>query len=216
MTDFAPRTLRQRLIALGGVAAIVGVVMAALYLAGVFDSAAGEPATLVETPSVDGASDLEVGPLAGQIAPDFEVTDTDGKRHRLSDFRGQAVFLNFWATWCVPCQAELPEIDALQEEYGDRLATIEVDRGESPDKARNFLADVPRLDGGKGVSYTVNGLDPTEVVYKRYETLAIQVTPISVFIDERGFVTQLYNGQLDRDRMREFIEAALAGEVSTG
>lgn len=210
MTDFAPRSLRQRLIALAGVASIVGVVIAALWLAGVFDSAAGEPAALVDTPAVDGASDLEVGPLAGQIAPDFEVTDIDGKRHQLSDFRGQAVFLNFWATWCVPCQEEMPEIYALQEEYADRLAVIEVDRGESPDKARNFLDNLPRLDGGKGVRFTVNGLDPTEVVYKRYETLAIQVTPISVFVDARGVVTRLYNGQLDRDRMREFIEAALA------
>lgn len=211
MTDFAPRTLRQRLIALVGVGAIVGVVIAGFWLAGVFDSAAGEPAALVETPSVDGVTDADVGPRAGDIAPDFEVTDTDGKRHRLSDFRGRAVFINFWATWCVPCQAELPEIYALQQEYGDRLVTVEVDRGESPDKARNFLDDVPRLDGGKGVSYTVNGLDPTEVVYKRYETLAIQVTPISIFVDERGVVTQLYNGQLDRDQMRQFIEAAIAG-----
>jgi thiol-disulfide isomerase/thioredoxin len=216
MTDFAPRTIRQRIVALVGVGVIVGVVIGGLWLGGVFDSAAGEPATLVDTPIVDGASDLEIGPLAGQIAPDFEVTDVDGKRHRLSDYRGQAVFINFWATWCVPCQAELPEIYALQKEYGDRLVTVEVDRGESPETAGNFLDSVPRLDGGKGVSYTVDGLDPTEVVYKRYETLAIQVTPISIFVDARGVVTQLYNGQLDRDRMREFIEAALVGEVSTG
>lgn len=209
MTDFAPRTLRQRLIALVGVGAIVGLVIAALWLAGVFDSAAGEPAALVDTPSVDGV-EADVGPRVGEIAPDFEVTDTNGKRHRLSDYRGQAVFINFWATWCVPCQAELPEIYALHQEYGDRLAVIEIDRGESPDKARDFFDGAPRLDGGKGVSYTVNGLDPTEVVYKRYETLAIQVTPISIFVDERGVVTQLYNGQLDRDQMRQFIEAALA------
>ena len=69
---------------------------------------------------------------------------------------------------------------------------------------------MPRFDGGTGVSYTVDGLDPTEVIYGRYETLAIQVTPISVFIDEHGVVTRLYNGQLNRDQMREFIEAALA------
>jgi thiol-disulfide isomerase/thioredoxin len=209
MTDFAPRTLRQRLIALVGVGVIVSVVVGLLYFAGVFDSAAGEPTALVDTPSVDEVT-ADIGPRAGQIAPDFEVTDIDGERHRLSDFRGQAVFINFWATWCVPCQAELPEIYALQEEYGDRLATIEVDRGESPDKARDFLDGVPRLDGGTGVSYTVNGLDPTEVVYDRYGTLAIEVTPISIFVDERGVVARLYNGQLDRDQMREFIEAALA------
>ncbi|MEO8456212.1 MAG: redoxin domain-containing protein [Chloroflexota bacterium] len=208
MSDFAPRSLRQRFIALIGVAAIVGVVIAALWAAGVFDSTAGEAATLVDTPKVDGVAD--VGPQTGKIAPDFEITDIDGVRHRLSDYRGQAVFINFWATWCVPCRAELPEIYALQQEYGDRLATIEVDRGESVDTAKNFLSGVERLDDKKGVSYTVDGLDPSEVVYNRYETLPIQVTPISIFVDKRGVVTKLYNGQLKSDDMRAAIEQALA------
>jgi thiol-disulfide isomerase/thioredoxin len=215
MTDFAPRTFRQRLIALLGVVAIVGAVIGAFALAGVFDSPAGEPAALAETPKVEGAENLDIGPLAGQVAPDFEVTDFDGKRHRLSDYRGQAVFINFWATWCVPCQAELPEIYALQQEYGDKLVTVEMDRGESLDKARDFLDQVERLDGGTGVEYTVDGLDPTEVVYDRYQTLAIQVTPISIFVDKRGVVTRLYNGQLSADQMREFIDGALSGTVSS-
>jgi thiol-disulfide isomerase/thioredoxin len=212
MTDFAPRTLRQRLFALIGVGAIVGIVIGALWLAGVFDSTAGEAAALVDTPSVDGVTD--VGPRPGQIAPDFEITDFDGKRHRLSDYRGQAVFINFWATWCVPCKAELPEIYDLQQEYGDRLVTLEVNRGETVDNARNFFDGVDRLDDKKGVSYAVNGLDPSEVVYSRYETLPIQVTPISIFVDARGVVTKLYNGQINRDKMHDAIEQALAGDES--
>ncbi len=134
----------------------------------------------------------------------------------MSDYRGDAVYINFWATWCVPCQAELPEIYALQKEYGDRLKVIEIDRGETADKASNFLDGVGRLDGGKGVSFEVDGIDPTETLYKRYETLPIQVTPISIFIDARGVVTQLYNGQLDGDQMHQFVEAALAGDESGG
>jgi thiol-disulfide isomerase/thioredoxin len=212
MSDFSPRSLRQRLIALLGVGAIVGAVLAGLWAAGVFDSTAGEAATLVDTPRVDGVTD--VGPLAGQVAPDFEITDFDGKRHRLSDYRGDAVYINFWATWCVPCQAELPEIYALQQEYGDRLKVIEVDRGETADKASKFLDGVGRLDGGTGVSFEVDGIDPTEALYKRYETLPIQVTPISIFIDARGVVTTLYNGQLAADQMHTFVEKALAGDES--
>jgi thiol-disulfide isomerase/thioredoxin len=212
MTDFAPRTLRERFIALGGVTLIAGIALGALWLAGVFDTAAGEPATLVDTPLVDGAPGLEVGPRKGQVAPDFEITDLDGDRHRLSDFRGTPVFINFWATWCVPCLAELPEIYALHEEYGDRLVVLEVNRGESVDRARDFFENkVARFDGKKGVSFDVDGIDPTEVVYDRYQTLAIEVTPISVFVDARGIVSALYNGQLSGEQMREFIEAALAG-----
>jgi thiol-disulfide isomerase/thioredoxin len=212
MTDFGPRTLRQRFFALLGVGAIVGVVLAGLWAAGVFKSAAGEAATLVNTPTVPGVSD--VGPMAGQVAPDFELTDFDGNRHRLSDYRGKVVYINFWATWCVPCKAELPEIYNLQQEYGDRLEVIEVDRGETADKASAFFKGVSRLDSGTGVSFGVNGIDPTEALYKRYETLPIQVTPISIFIDARGIVTTLYNGQLTGDQMHADVEKALAGDES--
>jgi thiol-disulfide isomerase/thioredoxin len=212
MSDFSPRSLRQRFVALLGVGFIVGAVLAGLWAAGVFDSTAGEAATLVDTPPVAGVTD--VGPLAGQVAPDFEITDFDGQRHRLSDYRGDAVYINFWATWCVPCQAELPEIYALQEEYGDRIKVVEINRGETADKASKFLDGLGRLDGGMGVSFGVNGIDPTEALYKRYETLPIQVTPISIFIDARGVVTTLYNGQLTGDQMHAAVEKALSGDES--
>lgn len=211
MSDFAPRTLRDRLVALAGLVAIVGVVLAALFLGGFFDSDGdAEAADLLDTPIPDGLEDLEVGPKAGELAPDFELSDFDGDRHRLSDFRGQVIYLNFWATWCVPCQAELPDIDRLQTEYGDQLAVIEVNRGQSTSTARDFFDDVGTLDGDKGVSFAVNGLDPDETLYERYLTLPIQAMPISVIIDERGVVTELANGQLRYDDMKAAVDEALA------
>ena len=208
-TDFPRRTFVGRLLALVGVALIVGVAMLGLWAAGVFDAAEGEPAQLVDTPAVDGVADI--GPRAGQIAPDFELSDFDGDRYRLSDYRGKAVYVNFWATWCVPCRAELPEIYRLQGDYGDRLVVIEVNKAESVGKARDFFESLGRLDGGKGVSYTVDGIDPTAVLYDRYLTLPVDGLPISVFIDERGVVSKLYNGQMRYDDMKAAVEAALAG-----
>jgi len=211
MSDFAPRTLRDRLVALTGLLAIVGVVLAALYLGGFFDSDGdAEAANLVDTPIPEGLEDLKVGPKAGELAPDFELSDFEGDRHRLSDFRGQVVYLNFWATWCVPCQAELPDIDRLQSEYGERLAVIEVNRGQSTGTARDFFEALGTLDGGKGVDFAVNGLDPDETLYERYLTLPIQAMPISVIIDERGVVSELANGQLRYDDMKEAVDKALA------
>jgi thiol-disulfide isomerase/thioredoxin len=208
VSDFPRRTLRGRILALAGVALIVGAAMLGLWAAGVFETAAGEAATLVDTPSVDGVSD--VGPLKGQVAPDFEITDFNGKRHRLSDYRGKVVYVNFWATWCVPCQAELPEIYRLHKEYGDQLVVIEVNKAESAGKARDYFDNLGNLDGGKGVSYTVDGIDPTATLYARYHTLPIDSLPISVFVDARGVVSKLYNGQLNYDDMKAAVEEALA------
>lgn len=62
-----------------------------------------------EDPKVNEAGDSEeIGFAIGNIAPDFELTTLEGKTVRLSDYRGQRVFVNFWATWCPPCRAEMP------------------------------------------------------------------------------------------------------------
>ena len=162
--------------ALAGVAVIVGVAMLGIWAAGVFDTASGEAAALVDNAQRRWRLDLEVGPLAGQVAPDFEMSDFDGNRHRLSDYRGKVVYLNFWATWCVPCQAELPEIYRLHQEYGDRLVVIEINRGGVDRQGADFFENLGNLDGGKGVSFTVDGIDPTAALYDRYHTLPLQVT----------------------------------------
>jgi thiol-disulfide isomerase/thioredoxin len=205
-TDFPRRTLTGRVLALGGIALIVGLAMAGFWALGVFDTAEGAPAELVETPGVDGVT--EIGQKAGQIAPDFELSDFDGKRYRLSDFRGKPVYLNFWATWCIPCRAELPDIYKLHEEYGDDLVVIEVNKAEDQGQAEEFFDTLGRLDGGEGVSFTVNGIDPTAAAADRYTT--IPGLPISVFIDERGVVTKLFNGQMRYDDMKAAVEAMLS------
>ncbi|MDD5427925.1 MAG: TlpA disulfide reductase family protein [Candidatus Omnitrophica bacterium] len=60
----------------------------------------------------------------GQSAPDFSLTDTDGQKVNLSDFKGKAVILNFFASWCPPCRAEIPDFVELQEAYGDKGFTF--------------------------------------------------------------------------------------------
>jgi cytochrome c-type biogenesis protein len=209
MSELRPRTLRQRLIALLGVAAIVGVAMMLFSIGGLFKSPGGEAATLVDTPAVSGAPNLDIGSLAGPVAPDFEITDFDGHRHRLSEYRGKVVYLNFWATWCVPCKAELADIYQLQQQYGDRLIVIEINKAESADQARSFFSNLGRLDGGTGVSFTVNGIDPAATLYGRYHTLPIDTLPISVFIAASGVVTLQYNGQMSLSQMHNAVEQAL-------
>jgi thiol-disulfide isomerase/thioredoxin len=205
VTDLPPRTLRTRILALAGVTVIVGGAMGALWAMGVFDTAEGAPAELVQTPPVDGVS--EIGPIAGQIAPDFEISDFGGDRFRLSDYRGKVVYLNFWATWCVPCEAELPEIYRLHQEQGDELVVITINKGESVDRAKDFFDRLGRLDGGKGVNFTVDGLDPTSVVADRYARLGS--LPFSVFIDQRGVISRVNLGQMRYEEMKAAVEEAI-------
>jgi peroxiredoxin len=64
---------------------------------------------------------------AGQTAPDFALRDLDGRTVRLSDYRGQVVLINFWATWCVPCAAELPHLQRLYEQHqGEGLVILAI------------------------------------------------------------------------------------------
>lgn len=80
--------------------------------------------------------------LAAPAASAFELTDTQGKPHRLADYRGRWVVVNFWATWCVPCIQEIPEIAEFQREHG-KVAVIGVamDDGEAA-KVKRFAAKV--------------------------------------------------------------------------
>src|SRR6516164_4232880 len=67
---------------------------------------------------VDGALSRAAG--SRKAAPDWQLTDVDGKSVKLSDFKGKVIILNFWATWCPPCRAEIPGFVALQRKYADK------------------------------------------------------------------------------------------------
>ena len=82
-------------------------------------------------------------PKEGEAAPDFALPDVrePARVRQLSDYRGQVVLLNFWATWCGPCKQEMPEFQAAQESLGDQLVVLGVNYRESPEKAVAFLDD---------------------------------------------------------------------------
>ena len=208
----AGRSPQQRLIALGGLAAIVGVAVLLLWIGGVLGNQGGgegiEDALVLDTPPAEGRGELQVGTQKGQLAPDFEISDYNGSRHSLSDFRGQVVYVNFWATWCTPCLIEMPDIAALQEEFGDELAIITVNRRESLDAAETYFENLPLLDGGTGVSFTVDGMDPDDTLYDLYRAFAM---PTSFFVDPDGVISIVGHGLISLDQMRTAVNGALDG-----
>lgn len=85
---------------------------------------------------------LLAGIFAASAAAAFEVSDTQGKRHRLADYQGRWVVLNFWATWCVPCIQEIPEIAAFHKEHGTIVVIGVAMDAENPAKVKQFAAKV--------------------------------------------------------------------------
>ena len=155
----------------------------------------------VTTPTPPGRT---VGLEKGDVAPDFEFSSFDGDRMRLSDFRGRPVFLNFWATWCGPCRAELPRMEvALRDHAGDGLAIIAVNNGESIQTAERFLQ---KLD----VKLTAYAYDPAASVVRRYSILGF---PTSYFIDANGVITGVYATELSTKLMEDAIQEAIAGNA---
>ena len=78
-------------------------------------------------------------PWTGGATPALELADPDGKLHRLADYRGKTVLVNFWATWCAPCRAEMPSMERLRREMQGRpFVILAVNVGEGPRLAREF------------------------------------------------------------------------------
>jgi thiol-disulfide isomerase/thioredoxin len=132
-----------------------------------------------------------------ELAPDFTLETLEGPTVQLSDLRGRKVILNFWASWCAPCRAEMPEFERIHREYGDRLTILGVNIQEDRQTIERFLQEVP-------VSYPIL-LDPQGTTVRAYGIIA---QPATYWIDEQGRILERKYGAYTRaeldSRVREF------------
>ncbi|HBH3691021.1 TPA: redoxin family protein [Clostridioides difficile] len=134
---------------------------------------------------------------------DFTLTDQYGKTHKLSDYEGKVVFLNFWATWCPPCKEEMPYIEQLYKDYNKNnddvvilgVASPNLGREGSREHVVNFLKD-------QGYTFPVV-LDEDGALAYQY---GINAFPTTFIIDKEGYVTQYIPGAMDNATMASFIE----------
>ena len=118
-------------------------------------------------------------PDLGKNAPDFTLQNTEGKSINLSDFKGKTVILNFWATWCGPCQYETPFFQAVHNERANKGAVIlAIDIKESSATVKSFAAN-------KGISFPIL-LDTEAKVAQKY--CLPNVLPITIFINAEGII----------------------------
>ena len=148
-------------------------------------------------------------PKIGSTAPDFRLSNLDGtKEYSLRDFRGKVVLLNFWASWCTGCKAEMPEFIRLQEEYKDRnflIVAVNVDR--NPRKAKEFLRNLERTLGKK-VNFLVL-YDGKKEVIRRYKPIGM---PSSYLIDENGTLVKYFPSSFTEeniDVLKKSVEEVL-------
>ena len=134
--------------------------------------------------SVFAATSLASSGLMGQLAPDFVLKSASGENLRLSEFRGDVVMINFWATWCGPCRQELPLLDEMYTRYqrvGFSLLGVNID--DDSRKALNMISEL-------GVSFPVL-FDVSKEVSKLYKVNAM---PVTILVDRDGMVRHVHQG----------------------
>ncbi|MDP2932391.1 MAG: TlpA disulfide reductase family protein [Chloroflexota bacterium] len=135
----------------------------------------------------------------GHPAPDFTLLDLEGNRVTLSDFRGKVVFINFWASWCPPCRAEMPDIEAVYQKYKDKgVVVIGIDIMEPEDVVRQFVRQ-----GGYSWTFV---LDSTGEIARDYRIAAI---PTSFFLDKDGIIKTTYIGAMTQRAMESKLAEAM-------
>jgi len=143
-------------------------------------------------------------PLLARPAAPFTLTLFEGRQLSLAQLRGKVVFLNFWASWCLPCRAEAQTLEAAWQQYKDRdVVFVGANIQDTEADARAFLTEF-------GVTYP-NGVDAGSRTAIEYGVYGI---PETFFIDRQGRITYKHIGALGWETIRAKLDEALRGVAS--
>lgn len=138
----------------------------------------------------------KVGIRKGELAPDFELSTIDGETVKLSDYKGKRVMLNFWATWCPPCRAEMPDMQKFQENKDVQVLAVNLTETESdPDNVQEFMDEL-------NLTLTTP-LDAESAVSNEYNVVAY---PTTYMIDSNGRIQFIMMGAMNYDFMVQQFE----------
>ena len=134
---------------------------------------------------------------AGAQAPDFEVIDLHGEKHRLKDYEGKGVVLNFWGTWCEPCEREFPAMTKQYESYKNHdVQIIAVNFAQSEFEVKKYVANM-------GMTFPV-AIDKTKSLFTAYN---IGPLPTSIFIDPNGEIDRIITGEMSEKQIAQYMES---------
>lgn len=150
-------------------------------------------------------SGLIPAPQKGFLAPDFTLETTSGESVTLSDFRGQGVLVNLWASWCGPCRAEMPAMQRVYDEYKDQGFVVLAVNITSQDSVTNALAFAEEYNLNFPILLDIRG----EVA----DAYLMRAFPSSFFIDKDGVITEVVIGGPMSEVLLEVRAMQLIGET---
>ncbi len=184
---------------------VFGVLLIAAGAALVYFSGPAEPLVAVDAEGreVQTGPRREPGaaPRRFSPAPNFVLADYEGRAVSLEQFRGKVVFLNFWATWCTACAAEMPDMNRLAKAHPDSLVVLAVNRGEKASSAKKW-------SDARSLEHLVFAIDPTESISGLYKLP--NNMPVGFFIGADGVVTHVIQGAQNLTTMERNYQESLA------
>ena len=178
---------------------VLALVVAVMIFAGVKNSSRSKV-----SPMIGNSEPISSAEAKGKQAPDFALQDLQGKQVKLSDFRGKAVLLNFWATFCGPCKVEMPWLVELQKQYGPQ--GLEIVGVALDDSGKDTIAKFAKE---MGVNYTI--LQGQDAVGDAYGAVGL---PATYYIDRKGKIIDSALGLVSRSEIEDNIKKSLAENTS--
>lgn len=146
--------------------------------------------------STNAAEEPNTAPVVGSYAPNFTAKTLEGKDIALRDYRGKPVVLNFWATWCPPCRAEMPLLQQYYTKHQGEYNMVAVNDAEPKEQVQAFIQQ-------QGFTFTV-ALDPQQSIVAKYR---IQGFPTTFFIDAEGVIRYMHVGMLDEATLQAGLKS---------
>jgi peroxiredoxin len=131
----------------------------------------------------------------GDKAYNFELPNYNGGKTKLTDYKGQIVILNYFATWCAPCKDEAPELEAFQKDYGDKYKLLMINKGETKDNVKNATNN-----NKAGMNYLFDYNADNAKIYN------VTGQPETFVIDKKGIIKVHYNGPITEGQLYNWVK----------